>query len=74
MSESEPWWLPAMKIFAQASGLIIVPLLIGLFLGQWLDDRYHTTPWLQISAVAVAFVVTMAGLYKLTRDYQRAKD
>ena len=26
----------------------VVPTLVGLFLGHWLDGKFHTKPWLML--------------------------
>lgn len=74
MPEQYPWWLPAMKVFAQASAIIIGPLLVALFAGRWLDARYQTEPWLQLAALATAFGLTILGLLKLVRDYRQSSE
>jgi len=40
------WWQPAVIMFAKFSGFITVPLLLGVFIGRYLDKRYDSEPWL----------------------------
>lgn len=61
--EKKAWWQPAMEIFVQISGWIVFPLLIAIFAGQWLEERYGNQ-WYYIGAVAIAFVITNIGLIK----------
>jgi len=41
-----------------------VPLLAGLFGGQWLDRRYGTAPWLLLAGVIVGATVGFLNLYR----------
>ena len=56
------WWQPAVAIFVRFSGWILAPLVVGLFLGNWLDKKFNTgSMWLLISA-GISFVVSIGGL------------
>ena len=55
-------WATVVRMVAVLSAWIIFPVFIGLFLGQWLDKKYGTTPWLFLITTGVAFVVSMFGL------------
>lgn len=52
----------ALKIMANISGWIAFPVIIGLFLGKWLDKKYGTEPWLFLITIAVCFTVSIFGL------------
>ena len=62
--EKVPWWQPGIMLFVQLSGWIAVPIIIAVFLGRWLDQKYNTKPWLFLATVIVAFTVSMIGLVK----------
>jgi len=47
---------------------IVALVLIGFFLGRYLDEKLHTTPYLLASGVIIGFV---AGIY---RFYIRTKE
>ena len=55
-------WSLALKIMARISGWIAFPVLIGVFLGKWLDIKFGTEPWLFLITVAVCFMISMYGL------------
>lgn len=46
------------------SGWIAVPVIIGMFLGKWLDKQYGTEPWLLLVTIGVCFLISMFGLIK----------
>lgn len=58
------WWQEGLSLFFQLSGWLVVPIIIALFLGKWLDEKYQTAPWLFLSCTAVAFIITISGLIK----------
>ncbi|KKQ80340.1 MAG: hypothetical protein UT02_C0011G0013 [Parcubacteria group bacterium GW2011_GWC2_38_7] len=72
------WWQPAIEVFVQVSGWIVFPLLIGIYLGRWLQDKWGHEPWIYISCVAVAFVITNVGLIfiilKAAKQMQKVVD
>lgn len=56
------WWQPALILFFRLSGWIVAPILIGIFLGKWLDRKYNSEPWLFLGSVGLAFIISMTGL------------
>lgn len=55
-------WSLALRIMVRISGWIAFPVLLGVFLGKWLDKRFNTEPFLFIITVAVCFIISMYGL------------
>lgn len=76
------WWQPAIAMFLKLSVWIAVPVIIALYLGKWLDNRYETDPWLFLTCIGLAFIVSMVGLIrstlteykKIERDSKEQKD
>lgn len=64
----DTWWQPAVFMFFRVSIWIAAPVLIGLFLGKWLDKRYDSEPWLFLLCIGIAFIFSMVGLVKNARD------
>ena len=63
------WWQPALTIGAQVTGWIAGPIVLALFLGKWLDRRYDSEPWLFIASMTVAFIITSAGIARVSIGY-----
>lgn len=63
------WWEPALEIFAQITGWIAGPIIIALFLGKYLDDKYQTKPWFFLGLIILAFFITSFGITRITADY-----
>jgi F0F1-type ATP synthase assembly protein I len=60
----KPWWQDSVMLFTQLSGWIGIPVILGVFLGKWLDQKYNTEPWLFLGTVGLAFVISMIGIVK----------
>ena len=60
------WWQPAIVMFLKLSVWIAGPIIIALYLGKWLDEKYQTGPWLFLSCIGLAFIISICGLIKNT--------
>ncbi|MEA1963339.1 MAG: AtpZ/AtpI family protein [Patescibacteria group bacterium] len=71
-NSKQAWWQPALILFAKFSGWIVIPVIVGAFIGKWLDNRYDTDPWLFLVSVGFAFLISMFGLIKnVTEEYKK---
>ena len=43
---------------------LVVPLLLGLFGGRWLDRRFGTAPWLLLVGALLGAAAGMLNLYR----------
>lgn len=64
--KNQPWWQPHLVLFFELSGWIVVPVLMGVYIGRWLDERYNTEPWLFLVFVGVSFVISMIAIVSKT--------
>ena len=55
-------WQEQLAIFLRLSSWIAFPVLLGALVGNWLDRRYDSAPWLFLIAIGISFVVSMFGL------------
>lgn len=55
-------WALALKVMVKLSSWIAFPIIIATFLGQWLDKKFGTEPWLFLGTVCFAFLISMYGL------------
>jgi len=68
----EAWWQPALILFARLSAWIVMPILIGIYIGKWLDKKYNSEPWLFLGSVGVAFIISMFALITFTiKEYKK---
>lgn len=64
-----PEWQAGLQIFFELSGWLVGPLIAALFLGQWLDTKYQTKPWLFLLTTAIAFAITCIGIVLKTIQF-----
>lgn len=62
------WWQPAIAMFLKLSVWIAGPIIIALYLGKWLDKKFDLAPWLFLSCIGLAFIISMFGLVKNTTE------
>ena len=58
----------ALRIMANISAWIAFPVIIGLYLGKWLDNKFGTDPWLFLITIAFCFLVSVYGLVVSARQ------
>lgn len=72
MNDNTPqkaWWQPALTIFGEVTGWIVVPIICALFLGKYLDAKKGTEPWFFLGLTAVAFVISCVGISIIATRY-----
>jgi len=57
-----PWWQESLSVFSRLSGWVLLPLIIGTFLGRWLDRKYNSDPKWFFIVIGIAFIISMIGL------------
>jgi len=62
---SEVWWNKPLALFSQMSAWIGFPVIIAVFLGKWLDQKYQTEPWLFLATVGASFIISMVGIIRI---------
>jgi F0F1-type ATP synthase assembly protein I len=67
-NQDQPWWRDSVLLFSRLSGWIGVPVVLALFLGKWLDQRYGTKPWLLLVCVGASFILSSVGIVREARE------
>jgi len=62
-------WRPGMLLFAKVSGYIAFPVIFALYLGKYLDGKFHTDPWIFLILTGVAFLVSIFSIWTLLKVY-----
>lgn len=62
-------WRPALEIFSQISGWVVVPIVLALIIGKYLDARFGTKPWIFLSLALFGFLISSFGILKVVRKY-----
>ena len=61
--------LSNIKIVGNFGGTIAIPVVIFVLGGQWLDKRYHASPWFTIMAFVLAAIVSGKMIYSKSKMY-----
>ncbi len=48
-----------------------IAVILGLLLGQWLDGRFGTTPWLMLLCTGLGMTAGMKGVFRAVRQADR---
>ena len=56
-----------MQLFLKLSGWIGGPAILGVIVGRYLDQKFHTAPWLLILSSAIAFIASMSALLYIAK-------
>jgi len=64
-------WQAGLKLFFELSSWLIGPLIIALFLGRFLDEKYQTKPWFFLLVTAIAFIITCIGIVLKAKEFIR---
>ncbi|MGE5175947.1 MAG: AtpZ/AtpI family protein [Hyphomicrobiales bacterium] len=74
MTEKEPNKVTAWRQIGLLSSIPFILALapiVGFFLGQYLDSRFRTTPWLSFILLGLGFVAGVRETIKIIRLSQR---
>ena len=58
-----------MQVFAKVSVWIITPVIFSLIVGKYLDNKFHTTPYILMLSLALSFTVSMIAIVKIAKKY-----
>ena len=62
--EEKAWWSSGLRLFGLMTAWIVAPIIGAIYLGHYLDERYGTEPWLFLSCVGVAFILSNVGIVR----------
>ena len=51
-----------------------VSVVIGYFIGSWLDSKFDTSPWLTLVFILLGLASASRDLFRLARRYKREQD
>jgi len=58
-------------VLSAIPGFLVVPPVVGVLLGRWLDQRYHTAPWLLLVFLLLGFG---SGVRLVMRTLQQVRE
>lgn len=70
----KPWWHDSLMSFFRISAWIIGPILIGVILGDWLDTKLGTTPFIEIVLTGLLFAFSIFRMIRSGKLYEEELD
>ena len=64
----------ALSLITQLGISMLVPILICLGIGIFIDDRFGTSPWWMIIFIILGVGAGFRSVYMLTLDYHKDRD
>ena len=58
-------------VLSAIPGFLVVPPVVGVLVGRWLDQRYHTAPWLLLVFLLLGFGT---GIRLVVRTLRTARE
>lgn len=59
----------ALTFVAQIALVTVTPLVVGLFLGLWIDMRLDTRPWVTLALTVLGAASGLVGAWRLSSGY-----
>jgi len=71
-NNKKSYWTDSLIIFARMSGWVAGPIIVGLFLGKWLDSKMGTTPIIFVVTISLSFFCSTFGIVREAKKYMKA--
>jgi hypothetical protein len=68
------WLNVGLRMFAESTGWIAIPVVGALYLGRYLDERQNTGSLYFFSLTALAFIISCIGLSLIGMKYLKMLD
>jgi len=59
----------SLEIFGEVSAWVAGPIIIALIAGKALDRHFETKPWIFLGLTALAFFVSIIGIWRILVKY-----
>jgi len=61
--------IQAAGMLASVGLVLVVSVMLGFFLGRWLDSRLHTEPWLTLAGLALGTAAGFMEMFRIAKHY-----
>lgn len=69
LSKGKEMWAPGLMLMGELTAWIVGPIILALFVGKWLDQKYSSEPWFFLGLVGIAFIITAWKIVQIGKDY-----
>ena len=71
--QKDPLWL-TFGIYGAVGFQLAIAVVGGWFLGNYLDQRWQSSPWLALSGLVIGFVGGLVNLIRILQWQQKRKN
>lgn len=68
-SSDREYYLFAFRIIGDFGVSIAAPIIVFVLVGQYLDEKYGTNPWLTVLAIVIAALITAKIIHRKAKRY-----
>ncbi len=69
--EPKQWWQPAVNLFGQVTGLIVIPIVAALYGGRALDRKFQSEPVFFLGLTVLAILISTVAIVRISSRYMR---
>ena len=66
--------LKSIAYLTQVAFLMLTPIIGGIYIGQWLDVKWDTSPWLLFLGIVLGVGTGFMSLYKFIMKVTKSSD
>ena len=70
-NNKKSYWGDSLIVFMRMSSWIAGPIIVGLFIGKWLDSKYGTAPLIFVISITFSFLCSTFGIVKEAKRYMK---
>lgn len=63
----------AFGVYSGVGMQLVISVVVGIFAGQWLDEKLGTGPWLMIIGLLLGTVAGFYNLIRILNNFQKKK-
>lgn len=68
-TDPDRWWQPGIAVFGEVTGWIVVPVIVALYLGRYLDEKQGTGNLYFFGLTILAFIISCIGIALMGKRY-----
>lgn len=64
----------SLAYLTQVAFLMLTPIIGGVFLGNFIDEKLHTSPWILLLCIVLGVATAFMSLYKFVMSVTRSEE
>lgn len=64
-------WIRKAGLASSAGLSLVIATVIGYFAGSWLDEKFHTTPWIMLVLTLMGIVAGFIEVFRISAEISK---